>query len=237
MLLNGEEDEANVKLPVALTRVFVKFVPGPAFGRFAKLSTFPFGALMFIIKSATSGCVTLNVTVMFLIMAPAGIPDTAILFVTPAVLKFGIARFTFPEANSVVTVLETLKLSITPSQTLTLAGINTVAGAGCTTCVLLDAIGVHPPTVVKVNVAVPLYPNGGVQVAFRSLAEGLKVPAASLLHKPPVALVTLPPRGAVAVLPQIAVSGAPGFDVGKVANVSIAPAEVIFPLLLLAIAR
>ena len=55
----------------------------------------------------------------------------------------------------------------------------------------------EPPEVVKVKVAVPLYPDGGVQVAFKVAASGLNVPPTPpsdqvpLVAEPP----TEPPNG------------------------------------------
>jgi hypothetical protein len=42
-------------------------------------------------------------------------------------------------------------------------------------CLLSDVEPQEPPVVVKVRVAVPEYPAGGVHVAFKSLTLGLKV--------------------------------------------------------------
>jgi hypothetical protein len=55
----------------------------------------------------------------------------------------------------------------------------------------------EPPLVVRVRVAVPLYPAGGVQVASRSVSDGEKVPPAGVDQVPPVAEPpTEPPRAA-----------------------------------------
>ncbi len=52
-----------------------------------------------------------------------------------------------------------------------------------------------PPDDVRVSVAVPTNPAGGVQVAFNVVALGENVPPEVVDHVPPVAgLVTLPPR-------------------------------------------
>ncbi|WP_198673005.1 hypothetical protein [Algoriphagus litoralis] len=82
-----------------------------------------------------------------------------------------------------------------------------------------------PPVVVKVRVAVPEYPAGGVQVALRVLALGLKDPPALELHVPPVAApATLPPRAAevppwhIAAIadPALAVDEHPGLNASKI---------------------
>ena len=68
-----------------------------------------------------------------------------------------------------------------------------------TTISLLALTAVHGdmPVVVNVKVAVPLYPAGGVHVAFKSLGLGLKDPPAEVDHVPPVALPpTVPPSAA-----------------------------------------
>ena len=60
-----------------------------------------------------------------------------------------------------------------------------------------EAVPHEPPLVVSVSVAVPLYPAGGVQVAFNVVALGLKVPPAGVDHVPPVAEPpTEPPNAA-----------------------------------------
>lgn len=70
-------------------------------------------------------------------------------------------------------------------------------GVGTTTTFLLAATDEQGfiPVVVSVKVAVPLYPAGGVHVAFRVFASGLNAPPCGLLHVPPVALPpTEPPN-------------------------------------------
>ena len=57
------------------------------------------------------------------------------------------------------------------------------------------------PVVVSVSVALPLYPAGGVQVAFRVFAFGLNVPPAELVQSPPVADPPMTPPSAVLVPP------------------------------------
>jgi hypothetical protein len=68
------------------------------------------------------------------------------------------------------------------------------------TVMVLFAVTVphDPPLVVKVKVAVPLYAAGGVQVAFKVVALGVKVPPATLeVQVPPVAEPPmLPPKAA-----------------------------------------
>ena len=79
-------------------------------------------------------------------------------------------------------------------------GDKTVAvGGEETTISLLALTAAHGdiPVVVNINVAVPLKPAGGVHVAFKSFALGLKVPPAVVDHVPPVALPPiLPPNTA-----------------------------------------
>ena len=91
-----------------------------------------------------------------------------------------------------------------------------VSGKGLTVIVLPADTGVHaPPVEVNVNVARPLYPDGGVHVAFKSVAAGVKVPPSVVDHIPPVAEPpTLPPNGAEVPPWHIAVSAAPAFAVG-----------------------
>jgi hypothetical protein len=88
---------------------------------------------------------------------------------------------------------------------------------GLTTCVLLaDVVPHDPPLVVSVNVAVPLYPAGGVHVAFNDVAFGLKVPPAGVDHVPPVAEPpTLPPNAADVPPWHIALRADPAFAVGN----------------------
>ena len=73
-----------------------------------------------------------------------------------------------------------------------------------------------PPLVVKVKVAVPLYPPGGVQVVFNEVAPLLKVPPTPpSLHVPPVAPPPTEPPNATEVPPwQIALSAEPALAVG-----------------------
>jgi hypothetical protein len=95
--------------------------------------------------------------------------------------------------------------------------VNAMTAFGLTTCVLLaDVVPHDPPLVVSVNVAVPLYPAGGVHVAFNVVAFGLKVPPAGVDHVPPVAEPpTLPPNGAEVPPWHIALRADPAFTVGN----------------------
>jgi hypothetical protein len=89
-------------------------------------------------------------------------------------------------------------------------------GLGLTTTVLFaDVVPHEPPLVVRVNVAVPEYPAGGVHVAFKVVAVGLKVPPAGVDHVPPVAPPPTDPPSAAEVPPwQIAAMAGPMFTVG-----------------------
>jgi hypothetical protein len=97
-------------------------------------------------------------------------------------------------------------------------------GEGVTTWVLLAVVVPQgPPLVVSTNVAVPLYPAGGVHVAFRLVAEGVKVPAALVDHVPPVAEPpTLPPNGSEVPPWHISVRAPPALAVGKRLTVRVA---------------
>ena len=67
------------------------------------------------------------------------------------------------------------------------------------TSIVFESVSVPqlPPLVVKVKVAVPLYPAGGVHVAFKVVAFGEKVPPAGVDQVPPVAgNATDPPHAA-----------------------------------------
>jgi hypothetical protein len=71
------------------------------------------------------------------------------------------------------------------------------------------------PLAVNVSVAVPLYPAGGVHVAFNVVALGLNVPPDDDDHVPPVALPPTEPPSAADDPPwQIAVNAEPAFTVG-----------------------
>ena len=74
---------------------------------------------------------------------------------------------------------------------------------GLTSILTADVAAEHGlmPVVVKVKVAVPLYPAGGVHVAFNVLAFGLNVPPAGVDHVPPVADPPTLPDNAVVVPP------------------------------------
>ena len=65
----------------------------------------------------------------------------------------------------------------------------------------LDVAGTQGaiPVVVNVNIAVPLKLAGGVQVAFKSVAVGVKVPPAGVDHIPPVADPPIAPDKAMVV--------------------------------------
>ena len=68
--------------------------------------------------------------------------------------------------------------------------------------------------VLSVNVAVPLNPTGGVQVAFKVLALGLNVPPALVLQVPPVAAPPIEPFRAVVVPPWQMVCPVPASTIG-----------------------
>ena len=57
------------------------------------------------------------------------------------------------------------------------------------------------PVVVNVSVAVPVYPAGGVQVAFKAEALGVKTPPATEDQIPPVAAPPTTPDNAEVVPP------------------------------------
>ena len=87
---------------------------------------------------------------------------------------------------------------VLPWQIAAIAAPALAVGLGFTTIVLLAVVvPQEPPAVVRVNVAVPKYPDGGDHVAFRFVALGLKVPPAELDQVPPVAPPpTEPPNAA-----------------------------------------
>ena len=96
-----------------------------------------------------------------------------------------------------------------------LAGVDAVLFA--VTVMFFDAVAgpQEPPLLVKVKVAVPLNPAGGVQVAFKLVALGLKVPPAFEDQVPPVAEPpTLPPKAAEVPPWQMAGRAAPTLTVG-----------------------
>ena len=112
-------------------------------------------------------------------------------------------------------------------ETLVLAALTVTATAGCvratiwqlasTNRVFEAAIVPHePPLVVRVNVAVPVKVEGGVQVAFTVVASGLKVPPGTLDdHVPPVAVPpTEPPNGADTPPLHISARAAPALATG-----------------------
>lgn len=55
------------------------------------------------------------------------------------------------------------------------------------------------PVVVKVKIVVPVYPSGGVQVAFKAALFGVKVPPEMLDQIPPVAEPPIVPEREVVV--------------------------------------
>lgn len=83
--------------------------------------------------------------------------------------------------------------------------------------ILFDAevVPQEPPDEVNVRVAVPVYPAGGVQVAFNVVALGENVPPADDVQVPLVAgALTLPPKAAETPPWQIAAKPGPTFTVG-----------------------
>jgi hypothetical protein len=107
-------------------------------------------------------------------------------------------------------------------------------GIGVTT-IVFDAVVVpqDPPEVVKVRVAVPEYPAGGVHVAFRLVAFGANVPPVGVDHVPPVALPPTEPPNAPDAHPwQIAAIAGPTFTVGPGFTV-IVEEPLVNPLFLL----
>ena len=75
-------------------------------------------------------------------------------------------------------------------------------GFGLTTIVLLAKVVPHePPLDVRVKVAVPLYPPGGVQIAFKFVALGANVPPVGEDHVPPVAPPPTEPPKTAELLP------------------------------------
>lgn len=154
---------------------------------------------------------------MLFTVAPAGIPAIARVLDTPALLLFGMARAMAPEETVVLVPLDTDKAWILPWQRVALAGvIVTLPGEGLTTMVFESLTVPHnPPEVVSINVAVPVYPAGGVQVAFSVVAFGLNVPPAAVDQVPPVAEPpTVPPNAADVPPWQIAAKAAPALTVG-----------------------
>ena len=118
---------------------------------------------------------------------------------------------------------------VPPWQIAAIAGPELADGIGVTTIVFdTDVVPQFPPDVVKISVAVPEYPAGGVHVAFKLVAFGLKVPPAVVDHIPPVALPPTEPPNAPDVHPwQIAAIAAPAFAVGPGFTVIFLFAEVV----------
>jgi hypothetical protein len=123
------------------------------------------------------------VTVYVTVTAPAVRPVTTPPAVILAVPVTGTTDQTPPPVASVKAGV------VDPTQTLIEPPpIADTDGGGLTTCVLLAVAVPHdPPLVVSVNVAVPLYPPGGVHVAFNVVAFGVNVPNAGVDHVPPMA--------------------------------------------------
>ena len=125
-------------------------------------------------------------------------------------------------------------------QILALAGVMVTADtASPTNCAFESVAGAHPPPVaVRVRFAVPTNPIGGVQVALRVVAFGLKVPPASLVHVPVMAdPPMLPPKELEDPAPQIGDVAGPAFAVGDGITVNIPSNEGVAPLLFVNNAR
>jgi hypothetical protein len=152
--------------------------------------------------------VTVYVTVTVPAVRPVTTPPAVIL----AVPVTGTTDQTPPPVASVKAGV------VEPTQTLAVPPpIADTDGGGLTTCVLLAVAVPHdPPLVVSVNVAVPLYPPGGVHVAFNVVAFGVNVPNAGVDHVPPVAEPpTEPPNDADVPPWHIATRAVPALAVGK----------------------
>lgn len=96
-----------------------------------------------------------------------------------------------------------MKVTLDPAQTglVSVEIVRLTGFKGFTMIVLLALAEEQGPVVVSTRVAVPLKPAGGVQVALRSLAEGLNVPPAEELQLPPMALPPTDPPKAAEVCP------------------------------------
>lgn len=92
--------------------------------------------------------------------------------------------------------LDPAQAGLASTEIVRLTGFN-----GFTMIVLLALTEGQGPVVVSTRIAEPLKPAGGVQVALRSLAEGLNVPPPDELQLPPVALPPTDPPKAVEVCP------------------------------------
>jgi hypothetical protein len=157
--------------------------------------------------------VTVYVTVTVPAVRPVTTPPAVIL----AVPVTGTTDQTPPPVASVKAGV------VDPTQTLAEPPpIADTDGGGLTTCVLLAVAVPHdPPLVVSVNVAVPLYPPGGVHVAFNVVAFGVNVPNAGVDHVPPVAEPPTEPPNAADVPPwHMATRAEPALAVGKALTVT-----------------
>ena len=115
---------------------------------------------------------------------------------------------------------------VTPAQMALIAGPALTVGVASTR-IVLAAVSVpqEPPLVVNVNVAVPEYAPGGVQVAFNVVAFGENVPpTAPSDHVPEVAEPpTLPPKGAEVPPLQMAARTEPALAVASTHPLKLTP--------------
>lgn len=95
--VKGDDPELIAVEPELLIMVLVKLFPDPPL-RFTKLRILPLGARRLMIRSPSLLWAMLKVTEILLMVAFAGIPDTARVFEAPAELLSGIATFTVPDA-------------------------------------------------------------------------------------------------------------------------------------------
>jgi hypothetical protein len=220
-----------VELVLFIT-VFVKLLPDPPLV-FTRLRIFPLGALKFIIRSWSFVCVIFNVTLIPVTIAPAGIPETAIVFVAPTALLSGIATLTAPEAYVDVSEFDAANDWMALTQIVALEGVIVIAPVAPVTSCVLEAVTApqDPPLVVSVRVAVPVNPTGGVHVAFNVVAPGVNVPPDGVDQVPPVAEPpTEPPKGAEEPVPQIGLKAAPALAVATAFTVIRPSNEVAVPL-------
>lgn len=87
---------------------------------------------------------------------------------------------------------------------------------GKTVIFTVEATAAHGfiPVVVKVRIALPLKPGGGVQVAVKVVALGVKTPPAGEDQIAPVAEPPIAPDNAFVVPPWHIVCPAPAFEIG-----------------------
>jgi hypothetical protein len=160
----GEAPEERGVTEAELNIVLLK--PAPLTVRLKRFNILPFGALTFNCKSLRKApvfIVTFTVTLILVIVAPAGIPATDTLFDEPAAFASGTTKFIVPDAAEPVPATGTVppvtvSNTLPPEQIVAEDGVTTgVVGGALTVIATLPDIAVGPAQILPVPIALTVY--------------------------------------------------------------------------------